>query len=152
HPPPLPAPSARVHCLTRFAEKFGRPARAPNLVRPMTALQIVKGDAALDAAADSQGALPRAVDLVVDGMHLTARVPDADLLALLRDLAWTTADLRSLRSLRRSVRCFGAEGPWEIGLERDAGRLLVSIYRGGPFPEVAIFERSVDLGAFTEAL
>jgi hypothetical protein len=118
----------------------------------MTALQLVKGPVAPVPATASEGARKRTVDLIVDGTNLTARVPDADPAPLLRDLASATAELLALRARRRWVRCFSAEGPWEIGLERVADRLLLSLYRGGPFPEVAIFEREVDLAAFTESL
>jgi len=114
----------------------------------MTALQIVKGVA---ASTPGREALKR-VDLVVDGMNLTARVPDAEPIALLRDLARATSDLATLRSWRASVRCYSADGPWELGLEREGNRVLVSLYRGGPFPEVAVFERGVDLVALVEAL
>jgi outer membrane protein assembly factor BamB len=121
----------------------------------MTALQIVKGragNAAPSISETSEAALPKTVDLVVDGVNLTARVPHAEPLPWLRDLSWATADLAALRSTRRSVRCYSGEGPWELGLERADDRLLVSLYRGGPFPEVAIFEREVDFAAFTQAL
>jgi outer membrane protein assembly factor BamB len=118
----------------------------------MTALLLVKGPGAPVPATAAEGAHKRTVDLLVDGMNLTARVPDAPPVPLLRDLACAAADLRALRARRRWVRCGSSEGPWELGLERAGSVLYVSLYRGGPFPEVAIFEREVDLDAFTESL
>jgi hypothetical protein len=117
----------------------------------MTGLQLVKGPLSPLPATALEGARKN-VDLLVDGINLTARVPDADPVPLLRDLALATADLLALRARRRWVRCFSAEGPWEIGLERSGEHLLLSLYRGGPFPEVAIFERDVQLAAFTDSV
>lgn len=118
----------------------------------MTALQIVKGQVTLPPRESSSDALRKTVDLIVDGINLTARVPDADPLPLLRDLAFAIADLATSRAGRKTVRCYSAEGPWEIGLERDGDRVLLSLFRGGPFPEVAVFERDVDLGALVPVI
>jgi len=116
----------------------------------MTALQIVKGPRTLEPTPASDHDLPPPLDLLIDGVNVTARVPDADAGPLLRDLVRATVDLASLRSRKKAVRCYSAEGPWELGLERAGDRVLLSLFRGGAFPEVAIFERDLDLATFID--
>src|SRR5260221_5602511 len=117
----------------------------------MTALQVVKGQPAVPAAS-SGAARAKTVDLLVEGVNLTARIPDVDPLPLLRDLARATADLASLCERRRTVRCEWPEGLWEIGIERVGSRALFTLFRGGAFPEVCVFERDVELAALGRAL
>src|SRR5258708_6047690 len=118
----------------------------------MTALQIVKGPPTLEPTPASDHDVTPSLDLLIDGVNVTARVPDADAVPLLRDLVRATVDLASLRSRKKAVRCYSAEGPWELGLERAGDRVLLSLFRGGAFPEVAIFERAVDLATFIDTL
>jgi outer membrane protein assembly factor BamB len=117
----------------------------------MTALRILngKGAAASAPSREKQGAL---VDLLVGGVNLTARIPSADPAPLLRDLALAVADLSALRSRRAEVRCCTADGPWELGLERSGACALVTLFRGGTHPEVAMFEREVPLGALANTV
>src|SRR5437762_5009065 len=114
----------------------------------MTALQIVKANTAAPEALAAR----RSLDLLVDGLNLTARLPDVDQPALLRDLSAAVVDLAASHAPRITVGCHGAGGPWELGLERTAGDALVSLYRGGPLPEVAVFERRIDLRALAAAV
>src|SRR5258708_24997858 len=118
----------------------------------MTALQIVKGPPTLEPTPASDHDVTPSLDLLIDGVNVTARVPDADAVPLLRDLVRATVDLASLRSRKKAVRCYSAEGPWELGLERAGDRVLLSLFRGGTFPEVAIFDRAVDLPTFIDTL
>jgi hypothetical protein len=118
----------------------------------MTALQIVKGPQALEPTSLEDRDDKKTFDLVVDGVNVMARVPDADAVPLLRELARAAADLATLRVQRKAIRCFSAEGPWELGLERAGGRVLLSLFRGGSFPEVAIFERDVEVGVLLDAV
>ena len=117
----------------------------------MTALRILngKGTAATAPSREKQRAL---VDLLVDGVNLTARIPSADPAPLLRDLALAVVDLALLRSRRAEVRCYSADGPWELGLERSGPVALISLFRGGAHPEVAMFEREVPLAALASAV
>ena len=103
-------------------------------------------------AAATPSRLRGTVDLLVDGTNLTARLPDVDRASFFCDLARITDDLCERRSHRASVRCHAVEGPWELGLERVGTELLVSLFRGGPRPEVALFERRVELAAFVAAI
>src|SRR2546423_10630249 len=113
----------------------------------MTALQIVKANTAAPEALAAR----RSLDLLVDGLNLTARLPDVDQPALLRDLSAAVVDLAASHAPRITVGCHGAGGPWELGLERTAGDALVSLYRGGPLPEVAVFQRGIDLRGLAAA-
>jgi hypothetical protein len=117
----------------------------------MTALRILNGKGATAGATptEKQGAL---VDLLVGGVNLTARIPSADPAPLLRDLALAVAALSALRSRRAEVRCYSADGPWELGLERSGAFALVTLFRGGAHPEVAMFEREVPLGALVSSV
>jgi outer membrane protein assembly factor BamB len=117
----------------------------------MTALRILNGKAAA-ASASSREKQRAPMDLLVDGVNLTARIPSLDPAPLLRDLALAVADLSLLRSRRAEVRCYSADGPWELGVERSGALALVSLFRGGAHPEVAMFEREVPLAALAGAV
>jgi outer membrane protein assembly factor BamB len=80
------------------------------------------------------------VDLVVDGINLTARVGPGQAPAFLRDLALATADLASGRRERASVRHYRRDEAWEVSLERDGADVLVSVFRPGADPDVAVHE------------
>jgi len=113
----------------------------------MTALRILNGTGAASSTPLPREKQRSLVDLLVDGVNLTARIPSADPAPLLRDLALAIVDLATLRSRRAEVRCYSADGPWELGLERCGPNALVSLFRGGAHPEVAMFERQVPLAA-----
>src|SRR5262249_6564524 len=97
----------------------------------MTALRILNGTGAASSATPSRDRQRAPIDLVVDGVNLTARIASADSTPLLRDLALAVVELASLRNHRASVRCYSADGPWELGLERCGPNALVSLFRGG---------------------
>lgn len=84
------------------------------------------------------------VDFLVDGTNVTARLGDAEVVPLLRDLSLAIADLAALRRGRASFPCLGGEEPWELGVERAGAYALLSLFRAGPVPEVAVFERRVE--------
>jgi outer membrane protein assembly factor BamB len=91
------------------------------------------------------------IDLLVEGTNLTARIAQVEVGPLLRDLGTALCDLAQKRAPRRSVRCYGSDGSWEMGLEHAGERAWVSLFRVGPEPEVAVFEREVSLAALVEA-
>ncbi|HEU4412708.1 MAG TPA: PQQ-binding-like beta-propeller repeat protein [Polyangiaceae bacterium] len=80
------------------------------------------------------------VDLVVDGINLTARVGPGQASAFLRDLSLAAADLASGRRERAAVRHYQRDEAWEVSLERDGADVLVSVFRGGAEPEIAVHE------------
>lgn len=83
------------------------------------------------------------VDLLVDGANLTARLGQAEVVPLLRDLAFAIADLAEGRRSRASISCLGGDEPWQLGVEKAGSLALLSLFRAGEAPEVAVFERPV---------
>ncbi|MET0592551.1 MAG: PQQ-binding-like beta-propeller repeat protein [Polyangiaceae bacterium] len=118
----------------------------------MTALRILNGTGALTQTALSKDKQRASVDLLVDGINLTARIPSAEPVPLLRDLALAIVELANLRTRRAEIRCYSADGPWEMGIERNGASALVSLFRGGAHPEIAMFERAVPLAALASAV
>lgn len=92
------------------------------------------------------------LDLVVDGVNLTARAGETQGLTLLAELAHATAALRKGRLSRATAQLCTEGDTWELGLEADADDALLSVFRSGPCPEVAVHERRVRLGDLEEAL
>ena len=92
------------------------------------------------------------LDLVVDGVNLTARAGETQGLTLLAELAQATTALRKGRLSRASAQLCTQGDTWELGLEVDADDALLSVFRSGPCPEVSIHERRVRLVDLEEAL
>src|SRR5215471_94646 len=114
----------------------------------MPVLQLVEGG---KRRASRSAGLLDTIDLLVEGTNLTARVAEVELCPLLYDLGAAFSQLALAKATRRSIRCFGSDGSWEIGLERAGEQVLVSLFRSGPDPEVAVFEREVALTSLIEA-
>ena len=91
-------------------------------------------------------------DVIVDGINITARIAEGFALSLLADLAHAVAALSSGRTERAVVQLYAEEDVWELGLERDADDVLVTVFRSGPAPDVAVHERRVTLAAFRTGL
>ncbi len=91
-------------------------------------------------------------DLFVDGINLTARLTEAPHAAIAgragsRPLA---AEPRQART-RLLPHLLGGRG-LEIGLEADGVDALLSVYRVGPSPRVAVFDRRLPLANLTSAV
>ena len=84
-------------------------------------------------------------DVVVDGVNVTARIGDAQVIPLLAELAHAVTALTTGRRDRTTIQLATADETWELGLEADGPDVLVTVYRCGPCPEVAVFERRVSL-------
>jgi outer membrane protein assembly factor BamB len=84
------------------------------------------------------------VDLIVDGVNLTARLPRGDVAPILRDAAHELASLVTGARRRACVRCPDADEPWEMGFERVGAEIWVSLFRTGPAVDVAYVERAFD--------
>jgi PQQ-like domain len=91
-------------------------------------------------------------DVIVDGVNITARLGDGQALALLSDLGHAVSDLSRGRRERSTLALYADDEVWEIGLELDGTDALISIFRSGPCPEVAVHERRVGLSALARAL
>jgi outer membrane protein assembly factor BamB len=111
----------------------------------MAAFQIVNGTRSKSSPPSSGEARAETTpDLLALGTNLTARLPRADVVPLLCDLAHELANVLAGQKERATVRSPGIEGPWELGVERAGDTILVSLFRGGVRPEVVLFERPVD--------
>jgi outer membrane protein assembly factor BamB len=83
------------------------------------------------------------IDLLVGTMNLTARVAEADCVPALRDFSHALADLVEQKRSRVTVRYQTADGTFELGMRRWAQNVLLSVFRGGSHPEIAVFERPI---------
>jgi outer membrane protein assembly factor BamB len=91
-------------------------------------------------------------DVIVDGVNLTARIGDGQALSLLAELGQAVAQLATGRRERATVQLYADDEAWELGLETDADAVLVTVFRTGPNPEVAVYERRLTFAALREAL
>ncbi|HEX4336259.1 MAG TPA: PQQ-binding-like beta-propeller repeat protein [Polyangiaceae bacterium] len=92
------------------------------------------------------------LDVVVDGVNITARIADGFAPSLLGDLSRAFAALASGRAERTVIQLYAEHDVWELGLERDADDVLITVFRSGPAPVVAVHERRVALSALREGL
>ena len=91
-------------------------------------------------------------DVIVDGVNITARLGESQALSVLSDLGHAVSALSRGKRDRATLPLYAADQAWELGLEADGSDVLVSVYRTGPAPEVAVHERRVDLIALRAAL
>lgn len=83
------------------------------------------------------------LDLVVDGVNITARSGQGPALALLCELSHVVAALGRGRRHRATLDLHSESMPWRLGVETDGEDTLLTVFRGGACPEVAVFERRV---------
>ena len=84
-------------------------------------------------------------DVIVDGVNITARLGEGQALALLSDLGTAVSSLARGKRERETLQLYTDDEAWEIGLEADGADVLVSVFRAGPSPQVAVHERRVEL-------
>lgn len=84
-----------------------------------------------------------AIDIVVGGVNLTARVAADQAPCVLRDLALSLVDLGCGVRRRAIVRFYDV--PWELGLERRDGELSLSLVKTGDDTDVAVHDRRTPL-------
>jgi outer membrane protein assembly factor BamB len=87
-----------------------------------------------------------------DAPELFAGLERAGVLALLRDLAWSLAQLVAAERSRAVVAGETRANGWELGLERSGDDLLVTVYRPGAQPEVAQTDRALPIAQAGRAL
>jgi outer membrane protein assembly factor BamB len=118
----------------------------------MTAIHVVVRPLPERASGSDLSALRGLFDVVIDGVNVTARVGEGQALAFLAELGTTVAELLAGRRSRSVVQLYSSEDAWELGLEADGRQALVTVFRGGPDPEVAVAERPVELLALRQGL
>ncbi len=92
------------------------------------------------------------LDLVVDGVNLTARLGESQTLPLIADLSQAVAALDGGKRQRVCLQVYGEDSVWEIGLENDATDILLTLFRSTPSPDVAVFERRLQRAELRRAL
>ncbi|HEY6079160.1 MAG TPA: PQQ-binding-like beta-propeller repeat protein [Polyangiaceae bacterium] len=119
----------------------------------MTAIDVVvRPRAAAPALPEALAPLHGLFDLFVDGINLTARLTEAPNAALLVELGHALSQLNRGKRQRAYFPLYSAEEAWEIGLEADGVDGLLSVYRVGPSPRVAVFDRRLPLANLTAAV
>jgi outer membrane protein assembly factor BamB len=81
------------------------------------------------------------LDVFVDGANVTARIRERHGAFVLRDLALALVDLSTRERGKASVRFY--DEPWEMCVERFGAAACLSVYRSGPDPLVAVYDRAV---------
>jgi outer membrane protein assembly factor BamB len=81
------------------------------------------------------------LDVFIDGANVTARVRETHGAFVLRDLAAALVDLAARPRGKASVRFY--DEPWEMCVDRFGATACLSVYRAGPEPLVAVYDRAV---------
>ncbi len=89
------------------------------------------------------------LDLFIDGANVTARVRETHGCFVLRDLALALSELSQRVRAKTTVRFY--DEPWEICIDRFGPTALLSVYRTGPDPLIAIYDRAVPFDDVVEA-
>lgn len=118
----------------------------------MSAFHVVVRPSPHRAPSPALGSLYGLFDVVVDGVNITARIGDGVALSLLADLAQAVASLATGRRQRTTLSLYSNDDVWELGLEADGDDVLVTVYRPGALPEVAVHERRVALAALRDGV
>jgi hypothetical protein len=84
-------------------------------------------------------------DVLVDGINVTARVGEGQALIVLGELGLAVAALASGRRERITLPLYSDDEVWELGLEAAGDDVLITVFRSGAAPEVAVHERRVGL-------
>src|ERR1700712_5665164 len=111
----------------------------------MSAIQVVVRPRPETAPSMALAPLYGLFDVIVDGVNITARLGEGQALALLSDLGSAVSSLARGKRDRETLQLYTDDEAWEIGLEADGGDVLVSVFRSGPSPQVAVHERRVEL-------
>ncbi len=118
----------------------------------MTAIDVVVRPHAGSPLPEALTPLHGLFDLFVDGINLTARLTEAPHAALLVELGHALSQLNRGKRARASFPLYSEEEAWEIGLEADGVDALLSVYRVGPSPRVAVFDHRMPLSTLTAAV
>ena len=81
------------------------------------------------------------LDVFVDGANVTARVAESHASCVLRDLGLALTELSRAPRGKAIVRFY--DDAWELCIERLGAIAMLSVYRAGSEPSVAVYDRSV---------
>jgi outer membrane protein assembly factor BamB len=111
----------------------------------MSAIQVVVRPRPETAPTTALAPLYGLFDVIVDGVNITARLGEGQALALLSDLGLAVSSLARGKRDRETLQLYTDDEAWEIGLEADGLDVLISVFRSGHSPQVAVHERRVEL-------
>jgi outer membrane protein assembly factor BamB len=111
----------------------------------MSAIQVVVRPRPETAPSSALAPLYGLFDVIVDGVNITARLGEGQALALLADLGSAVSSLARGKRDRETLQLYTDDEAWEIGLEADGADVLVSVFRSGASPQVAVHDRRVEL-------
>lgn len=118
----------------------------------MSALHVVVRPRPGGARPSPLSALTGLIDVVVEGVNLTARVGEGPALDFLVDASLGLAALLAGSRKRVTVPLHNDGEAWELGLEAHGSHVLLSLFRQGPEITVSSFERPVPVAALRDAL
>ncbi|HTU57893.1 MAG TPA: hypothetical protein VMF89_05655, partial [Polyangiales bacterium] len=118
----------------------------------MSAIEVVVRPRPESAPSSALAQLHGLFDVIVDGVNVTARLAEGQALSVLTDLGHAVAALSRGHKERATFPLYAEDEAWELGLELDGTDALLSVYRTGPLPEVAVHERRIELVALRAAI
>jgi outer membrane protein assembly factor BamB len=118
----------------------------------MSAIEVIVRPRPETAPCTTFAPLYGVFDVIVDGVNITARLGEGQALALLSELGHAVSSLARGKRDRATLQLYTDDEPWEVGLEADGADVLLSVFRSGPCPQVAVHERRVELVALQRAL
>jgi outer membrane protein assembly factor BamB len=132
-----------------------RAERGPDFLRfayEMSALHVVIQPRPEAAPTGTLSSVYGLFDVVVDGVNITARIGQVEAMTLLCDFAQSFSRLTLGDRPRQSLQLHADLETWELGLERDAQDVLLTVYRERPVATVAVWERRVSAEDLRRAL
>lgn len=118
----------------------------------MTALHVVVHPRSQPSSDSALGPLHGVLDVMLDGVNLTARIGPGQALDFLVELSFAVVAAASSSRHRATVALHATGELWELGLEADGDRLLLSVFSPGPLPLVVAHKRPLALGQLRLAL
>jgi outer membrane protein assembly factor BamB len=118
----------------------------------MTALHVVVRPRPETSPDPALASLHGVLDIVVEGVNLTARVGSGQALDFLTELAFALATASVSPCQRATVPLHAGSEVWELGLECDGLDVLISVFCPGPVPSVAAHDRKVGASALRRAI
>lgn len=141
-----------VHRMAIDVEKFSARRVGFYDCATMSALHVVVRPLPDNAPEPALAALHGLFDVVVDGINVTARIGEGQAVTLLAELGQLTAQLgRGVRQ-RGSVQLYASDSVWEVAVERDGSDALLTVFRGGPNPEIVAHEKRVAFSALVDGV
>ncbi len=90
---------------------------------------------------DRKNRVREVLDVFVDGANVTARVAESHASCVLRDLGLALTELSRAPRGKAIVRFY--DEAWELCIERLGAIAMLSVYRAGSEPSVAVYDRAV---------